>query len=150
MITICDTGPLLAYLNRNDPHHEWAIAVMKQVRPPMLVCEPVLTEVVSFLCEDGLAVDPLFQLLEREAIRLEFDLAAHWPRVRTLMSRYRQMDLSDASIVMTELHARSQVLTIDRTDFSVYRRNDRQVIDSSRPEGAEDADPGESPRLSNG
>ena len=50
------------------------------------------------------------------------------------MSRYRQMDLADASIVvMTELHARSQVLTIDRTDFSVYRRNDRQVIDFVAP-----------------
>jgi predicted nucleic acid-binding protein len=76
----------------------------------------------------------LFQLLEREAMRLAFDLSAHWPRVRTLMSRYRQMDLADASVVvMTELHARSQVLTIDRTDFGVYRRNDRQVIDFVSP-----------------
>ena len=134
MITICDTGPLLAYLNRNDPHHRLAVALMKQVRAPMLVCEPVLTEVVYFLREDGLAIDPLFQLLEREAIRLSFDLSAHWPRIRTLMSRYRQMDLADASVVvMTELQARSQVLTIDRRDFSVYRRNDRQVIDFVSP-----------------
>jgi hypothetical protein len=44
------------------------------------------------------------------------------------------MDLADASIVvMTELNARSQVLTIDRKDFSVYRRNDRQVIDFVAP-----------------
>jgi len=134
MITICDTGPLLAYLNRNDPHHAWAVALMKQVRPPMLVCEPVLTEVVYFLREDDVAIDPLFQLVEREAVRLEFDLSTHWPRIRTLMSRYRQMDLADASIVvMSELHARSQVLTIDRKDFSVYRRNDRQVIDFVAP-----------------
>lgn len=134
MITICDTGPLVAYLNRNDLHHKWAVSLMKQVRAPMLVCEPVLTEVVYFLREDGLALDPLFQLLEREAIRLAFDLSAHWPRVRTLISRYRQMDLADASIVvMSELHPRSQVLTIDRTDFSVYRRNDRQVIDFVAP-----------------
>jgi len=134
VITICDTGPLLAYLNRNDPHHTWAVALMKQVWPPMLISEPVLTEVVYFLREDGVAVDPLFQLLEREAVRLEFDMSAHWPRIRTLMSRYRQMDLADASIVvMSELHARSQVLTIDRKDFSVYRRNDRRVIDFVAP-----------------
>jgi uncharacterized protein len=134
VITICDTGPLIAYLNRNDPYHAWAIAVMKQVRAPMLICEPVLTEIVYFLREDSLPVDPLFQLLEREAVRLEFDISAHWPRLRTLMSRYRQMDLADASIVvMTELHLRSQVLTIDRKDFSVYRRNDRQVIDFVAP-----------------
>jgi len=134
MITICDTGPLLAYLNRNDPHHAWAVALMKQVRPPMLVSEPVFTEVVYFLREDGVAVDPLFQLLEREAVRLDFDMSAHWPRVWTLMARYRQMDLADASIVvMSELHARSQVLTIDRKDFSVYRRNDRRTIDFVAP-----------------
>ena len=134
MITICDTGPLLAYLNRNDPHHRWAVALMKQVRAPMLVCEAVLTEVVYFLREDGLALDPLFQLLDRGAMRLAFDISSHWPRIWTLMSRYRQMDLADASVVvMSELHAESQVLTIDRRDFSVYRRNDRQVIDFVSP-----------------
>ena len=134
MTTICDTGPLVAYLNRSDAHHAWAVAVMKGVRAPLLVSEPVLTEVVYFLREDGMGVDPLFELIEREAVRLEFDISTHWPRIRTLMSRYRQMDLADASIVvMSELHARSRVLTIDRKDFSVYRRNDRQVIDFVAP-----------------
>jgi predicted nucleic acid-binding protein len=134
MITICDTGPLLAYLNRNDPHHEWAVALMKQVRPPMLVCEPVLTETIYFLREDGLSVDPLFQLIERDAIRLAFDLSSHWPRIRTLMSRYKQMDLADASVVvMTEMHGHSRVLTLDYRDFHVYRRNDRQLIDFVAP-----------------
>jgi predicted nucleic acid-binding protein len=134
VIAICDTDPLLAYLNRNDPSHEWAVALTKQVRAPMLVCEPVLTEVVYFLREDGFAVDPLFQLFDREVIQMAFDLSAHWPRVRTLMSRCRQMDLADASLVVTtELHSRSRVLTLDRKDFGVYRRNDRQVIDFVSP-----------------
>jgi len=134
MTAICDTGPLVAYLNRRDPYHVWAVAVMKQVRPPMLTCEPVLTEAVYFLREDGLAVDPLFRILERGALRLEFDVSAHWPRLRTLMARYPQMDLADASIVvMSELHASSEVFTVDRRDFSVYRRNDRQVIDFVAP-----------------
>ena len=134
MITICDTGPLVAYLNRHDPHHAWAVAAMKHVRPPMLTSAPVLTEVVYFLREDDLAVDPLFQLLERDALRPEFDLSTHWPRIRTLMARYERMDLADASmVVMSELHARSEVLTIDRTDFGIYRRNDRQVIDFVAP-----------------
>lgn len=129
MTAICDTGPLVAYLNRHDPYHEWAVAVMRQAVPPMLTCEPVLTEAAYFLREDGLDLDPLFRLLERGAIRLQFDLASHWPRIRTLMARYSQMDLADASIVvMTELHARSEVFTVDRRDFTVYRRNDRQLI----------------------
>ena len=81
MTSICDTGPLVAYLNHNDPYHAWAVALMKQVPPPMLTCEPVLTEIAYFLREDDVEVDPLFQLLERGALRLEFDMSAHWPRV---------------------------------------------------------------------
>ncbi|MEX2271361.1 MAG: PIN domain-containing protein [Vicinamibacterales bacterium] len=134
MITICDTGPLVAYLNRHDPYHAWAVALMKQVSPPLLTCEPVLTEALYFLREDDLDVDPLFQLLDRNALRLDFDVATHWSRIRTLMARYRQMDLADAAIVvMSELHRQCKVLTVDRTDFSVYRRNDRQVIDFVAP-----------------
>ena len=136
MTTICDTGPLVAYLNRRDPYHAWALALMKQVRPPMLTSEPVLTEAVYFLREDRLEIEPLFQLLEREVLRLDFDLSAHWPRLRTLMARYDRMDLADASIVaMSEIYKRSQVLTVDRKDFSIYRRNDRQVVDFIAPPG---------------
>jgi uncharacterized protein len=131
---ICDTGPLVAYLNRRDPHHGWAVALMKQVRPPLLTCEPVLTEAAYFLREDGLSLDPLFEMIERDVLRLAFDLATHWPRVRTLLGRYERMDLADASVVvMSELHARSQVLTVDRRDFAVYRRHDRKVIDFVAP-----------------
>ena len=134
MITICDTGPLVAYLNRNDPYHDWAVELMKQVRPPMLTCEPVLTEAVYFLREDRMSADPLFALLERDTLRLDFDLSAHWRRVRTLMARYERMDLADAAIVaMSESHARCQVLTVDRRDFTIYRRNDRQTINFVAP-----------------
>jgi predicted nucleic acid-binding protein len=129
VITICDTGPIVAYLNRNDPYHEWSLGVMKQARPPLLTCEAVLTEAAYFLREDGLDLDPLFAMLERDALRIDFDVSAHWPRMRTLMRRYPRMDLADASVVvMSELSARSEVLTVDAQDFSVYRRNDRQVI----------------------
>lgn len=134
MITICDTGPLVAYLNQNDPYHAWAVSAMKQLRPPLFTCEAVLTEAIYFLREDGADVDALFKLVERDAVVLEFDLATHWPRARALMKRWERMDLADASIVvMSELRPKSQVLTIDRKDFSIYRRNDRQVIDIIAP-----------------
>ena len=136
MLTICDTGPLVAYLNRNDPYHLWAVAAMKQIRPPVLACESVLTEALYFLREDRVDVDPLFRLIERKAVVLDFDLSVHWPRVRALMKRWERMDLADASVVvMSELHRKSQVLTVDRTDFSIYRRNDRQVIAFIAPPG---------------
>lgn len=134
MIHICDTGPLVAWLNRNDPYHAWAVAAMRDIPAPLLVCEPVLTEAAYFLREDGLDLAPLFAMIERTALQLDFDMNTHWPRLRTLMARYPQMDLADASVVvMSEQHLRCRVLTVDRRDFSTYRRNDRQVIDFVAP-----------------
>lgn len=73
MITICDTGPLVAHLNCNDPYQSWAVALMKPARSPMLATEPVLTEVAYFLRADRVDVDPLFRLLERDVLRLNVD-----------------------------------------------------------------------------
>ena len=84
MITICDTGPLVAYLNCDDPYHSWAVALMKPARSPMLATEPVLTEVAYFLRADRVDVDPLFQLLERDVLRLDIQVAEHSPRLCTL------------------------------------------------------------------
>jgi hypothetical protein len=62
-------------------------------------------------------------VLERDAVRLDLEVAAHWPRLRTLVGRYDQVDLADASIVvMSERHPRPQVLTVGGTDFSIHRR----------------------------
>lgn len=135
MRAICDTGPLVSYLNRRDPHHRWAVEMMQQVTRPLLTSGPVLTEVAYFLREDRLDVDPVFQMLDRGALEVAFDVSSHWPRLRTLMARYQRMDLADASVVvMSELHTRCQVLTLDRRDFSVYRRHDRQVIPYLAPD----------------
>jgi hypothetical protein len=50
------------------------------------------------------------------------------------MARYDQMYLADASIVvMSERHPRSQVLTVEPMDFSIYRRNDRLFFDFIAP-----------------
>ena len=134
MITICDTGPLVAYLASGDALHKWAVEAMRHLRGPLLTCEPVLTETAYFLRSDKLDVEPLFELLARGALKLSFDMAASWPRVRTLMGRYERMDLADAAIVaMSEQHRRCQVLTIDRADFTIYRRNDRNVIPCVMP-----------------
>jgi hypothetical protein len=51
--------------------------------------------------------------------------------VLALLRKYadRGTDLADARIVrMTELMRDSWVITVDRADFSVYRRNGRDLI----------------------
>lgn len=61
----------------------------------------------------------------------EFVLARELSGVVALATKYadRPMDLADACLVrMTELSSRSRVWTVDRDDFTVYRRNGRQPI----------------------
>ena len=70
-------------------------------------------------------------MIQAGDIVLAFDLAAQAGSVLALLKKYadREMDLADACIVrMTELTRDCQVVTVDRGDCSVYRRNGRAVI----------------------
>ena len=127
---LLDTGPLVAFLNRRDASHHWASAHWQQLRPPMFTNEPVLSEASFLLQEFGGDPDAILDLLEREVIRLSFDLEQHVTAVRKLMRRYRTtpMSLADACLVrMSELGSDTAVFTLD-SDFNVYRRHGRQVI----------------------
>ena len=46
---IADTGFLVAFGNRNDRHHPWALRVAERVSEPLLTCEAVLAETAFHL-----------------------------------------------------------------------------------------------------
>ncbi len=127
---ILDTGPLVAYLNRRDKHHRWAVACWSALFEPLTTCEAVLSEAMFLLQSDGGSADPVLRLLDRGVVRLDFTLAEHRADVSRLLRKYadRPMSLADACLVrMAELADAAQVFTTDR-DFAVYRRRGRQVI----------------------
>ena len=71
------------------------------------------------------------EMVDAGEIVIAFSLADQTAAVLALLRKYedQQMDLADACIVrMTELIRDSYVVTLDRADFSIYRRNSRQVI----------------------
>ncbi|KHG40204.1 MAG: PIN domain-containing protein [Aphanizomenon flos-aquae KM1D3_PB] len=41
---IVDTGILLALIDRNDVHHTWVKEQLKEISPPLLTCEAVISE----------------------------------------------------------------------------------------------------------
>src|SRR5271156_5512966 len=41
---IADTGFLVAFLNRKDRFHPWALEIAREAEVPLLTCEPVLAE----------------------------------------------------------------------------------------------------------
>jgi len=73
----------------------------------------------------------IVEMIHAGEIVLAFDLAEQTASVLALLNKYadREMDLADACIVrMTELVRDCRVVTLDRADFSVYRRNGRDLI----------------------
>ena len=49
MKAIADTGFLVAFANRNDRYHSWAVSLASGVSDPLLTCEAVLAETAFHL-----------------------------------------------------------------------------------------------------
>lgn len=124
---IADTGLLVAFANRNDAHHDWAVSVAEKVTEPLLTCEAVLAETAFHLRN----VEVTLAMIADGFITLAFDCKYHLPRLEELAKRYadRRPDLADLCLIrMSEMNPRHSVITVDRSDFAIYRRNKREVI----------------------
>jgi predicted nucleic acid-binding protein len=135
-VGLLDTGPLVSFLASGLEHHEWAVEQWKQLRPPLLTCEPVLTEAAFLLKREGRDTDTLFALLERGVVRIALAVQEQQADLRTLMRRYRNrpMSLADACLVrLSEIHAAAEVLTLDG-DFRIYRRHGNKIIRLRMPD----------------
>lgn len=132
---IVDTGPLVALLNRTDTHHAWVMQQLRGIAPPMITCEAVLTEATYLTRSVQGARAALIEMVAEEFLVIGMALADHHSSILKMIRRYADlpMSLADACLVrLAELHPQSQVLTLD-IDFSVYRKNGRQVIDVLKP-----------------
>jgi predicted nucleic acid-binding protein len=127
---IADTGPLVAYFDRDSKFHEWTRDRFRELTDPLHSCQPVLTEALFLLKRGGIDPDLVLALVERGELVCEFDVRSEIAPLRRLLRKYRDLPatLADVCLVrMTELQKDSVVLTLDR-DFLVYRRNARQTI----------------------
>ncbi len=135
-VGLLDTGPLVSFLGAGLEYHAWAVEQWKLFRPPLLTCEPVLTEAAFLLKRKGGDTDALFTLLERGVIRISIAIEREQADIRALMHRYRNrpMSLADACLVrLSELHPRAEVFTLDG-DFRIYRRHGNKSIPVRMPQ----------------
>ena len=124
---IADTGFLVAFANRGDRHHDWALGVAERIDAPLLTCEAVMAETAFHLPSARLAL----AMITEGLVQLAFDCRDHLPQLLALAQRYadRNPDLADLCLVrMSELHPQDTIVTVDRADFRVFRRNKREVI----------------------
>lgn len=124
---IADTGFLVAFANANDRYHEWASQLAHGVTEPLLTCEAVLAE-TAFHLESAAIV---LAMVDEGLVALAFNCRDHLVRLAQLADRFadQKPDLADLCLVrMSELFPKHSVITVDRTDFQVYRRNKREAI----------------------
>ena len=127
MKAIADTGLIVAFCNRNDLYHQWAMEVAGAIREPLLTCEAVLAEAAFHLGSSSLVL----QLVSENMLRVAFDCSRHLERLQELARRFedRRPDLADLCLIrMSELYPKHVVITVDKSDFRVYRRNRREAI----------------------
>jgi predicted nucleic acid-binding protein len=132
MKAIADTGFLVAFGNRRDYHHDWALRIAENVTEPLLTCEAVLAEATFHLGSSALVL----AMLQDGLVQSAFVLSEHIPRLAELAARYadRKPDMADLCLIrLSELHPRRPVITTDVADFRIYRRGRREMIHLIHP-----------------
>ena len=132
---LVDTGPLVAFLNRRDKFHNWALAQWDQIKPPMLTCEAVISEACFLLAQTGTGIDSVMQMIQRKITTVSFHLDGHIQPVKKLLLKYRSVPISlaDACLIrMSELYPDSRIFTLD-SDFNLYRKDRRRIIPTIMP-----------------
>ena len=118
---IADTGFLVAFANRTDTYHDWAVGLASRVTEPLLTCEAVLAETAFHLQNASSAL----AMVGEGLVAVAFECNEHSPQLAALAKRYagRNPDLADLCLIrMSEIYPRHSVITVDRDDFRVYRR----------------------------
>ena len=129
---VVDTGPIVALLNADEAHHDWARGQFHALSPPLLTCEAVLSE-TSFLLQRVSANPSLpVTLVERGVLRVVrlLDSSGDTLAIDRLIRRYRNIPISFVHACLVRLVERTDhasIMTLD-SDFHAYQQARRRVI----------------------
>lgn len=124
---IADTGFIVAFGNRSDMHHQWAVDVAKGLTEPLLTCEAVIAESAFHIGSSSYVLS----LVRDGLLAVDFSCMENLEQLMELARRYedRHPELADICLIrMSELYPRHTIITVDHEDFRIYRRNKREAI----------------------
>jgi predicted nucleic acid-binding protein len=126
---LLDTGPLVAYLHPREAHHAWAVQTFDSLDPPVITCEPVLSEACFLVSRTSLPATLVIEYVVRGGVRIGFELQKEMTAVRALMERYVSvpMSLADACLVRLAEMTGLPICTLD-SDFAIYRTHGRRAL----------------------
>ncbi len=134
---LLDTGPVVAFLKRQDRFHSWITQEWATIEPPLLTCEAVISEACFLLRNVYGGKQAVISLVNSGVVQIPFRLNEEPGLINELLTRYQSvpMSLADACLVrMAEQYAESMLLTLD-SDFRIYRKNRNQIIPVIMPKG---------------
>ncbi len=121
---LLDTGPLVAFLHRDDRHHERSVEAFGAFRGVLLTTEAVLTEAMYLLAGLPGGQQACLEFFIRGGAVLVPATRRSLQRCQMLMMQYGDipMDFADATLVVLAEEAQVQeIFTLDRRGFDVYR-----------------------------
>ena len=133
-MTLTDTGPLVALLDKDDVHHAACVAASKRLpSSPLLTTWPCFTEAMYLLGEVGgyRYQTELWELRQAGRLVLHDLIPAEIDNMVRLMEKYQDapMDLADASLVaLAESRKLPRVFSLD-SHFRIYRLSDGSVLE---------------------
>jgi predicted nucleic acid-binding protein len=121
----------VAVVRSREKAHQKCVATLKSLRPPLLTCWPVLTEVAWLLRKERGGMKASGRLIQTGVVKLvELDATALAWTIE-FMERYAsaKADLADAALMyLAEREGIDTVFTLDRRDFSIYRTTDGRAL----------------------
>ena len=133
-MTLCDTGPLVALIDRGDANHQRCLEVLESLPPsPLQTTWPCWVEAIYLVGRVGGfgSQEKLWTYIADGLVRLIPPDPEEWRRIWALMDRYRDlpMDLADASLVAAaERLGLRRIFTLD-SHFYAYRIHDSKSFE---------------------
>jgi predicted nucleic acid-binding protein len=129
---LVDTGPLVAYLDANDPSHADVVACLDRFTGQLATTSAVITEAMHFVATSQNGPRLLAEFVVASAMEV-YDLTRPPELLEavSLMEKFADapMDFADATLVLLaeglNVH---EILTLDRRGFSTYRTRQRRHL----------------------
>ncbi len=119
---LVDTGFLVALYIQRDKLHSQALAFLQVNKQPLITTAPVIVESCYFL--DTRAKVELLQWVVRGGLKVIDIPIKAYPQIAESIEKYadHDIDFTDATLIwLANEYQQREILTVDKTDFSVFR-----------------------------
>lgn len=131
MVTLVDTGVLVAFYDRADAYHTQIIEFLGNYRGRLITTLGCVTEIMWLLASDYRVQNEFLRHLSEKIYECESLQSDDFVRIAELNSQYSDLpaDFSDLALVaISERLDISRIATLDK-DFDVYRRYRNQPFE---------------------